>query len=304
MIQTLLQSILVSALLAAGALPRVPPIELPVLEQYAHLRDTAAPRPEDVGFVRVPEHLRPVLTAKSAIAVDLESGAVLYAKHPGRKLAIASLTKLIAALVILEDAKDLDVTAVVPADANAIEGTRSWLAVGHSYSERDLLRALLISSAADATLTLADAAGGSRDRFVQRMNEKAGSLGFTGLSFTNPVGLDAPTNFGTAEEVAALFRVVWEQPFARETLGMESFEIRSREGRATRLTSTNDLLGANGFTVLGGKTGTTDEAGQNFVTIGSVENGRPMLVVVLGSENRFKDTKTLLGWVDLAWQRP
>lgn len=303
MLSVLAQTIAVAALLLAGGLPRTPALDLPPAAQEARIRAAHAPRPEEAGFVRVPAHVAPMLTAKAAVAVDLETGAVLYAKHPQRRRSIASLTKIAAALVVLEREPDLDRVVTVPADAGSIEGTRSWLYLEQHYTVRDLLRALLISSAADATITLADAVGGSRDAFVAQMNAKAASLGLTSLSFTNAVGMDAPTNYGSAADVATLLREAWAQPFVREALAMQRLEIRSQEGASSALESTNALLGRNGFAVLGGKTGTTDEAGEAFAAVGSVEGGRPMIVVVLGSEDRFADTKALLAWADAAWSR-
>lgn len=299
-LDTLLQSVLLALLTLQGASPRLPPVDpgatvVPPLT----LRE-----PADAGWVRVPEHVAPVISARAALVVDQRTGAVLYALRPGSRVAIASLTKIMSALVVLDQATDLDRLVTVPADANSLEGTRSWLVIGDQYRVRDLLSALLISSAADATLSLADAIGGSRDGFVRLMNLRATKLGLTGVSFTNPVGMDAPGNYGTAYDVAALLTELWKSPLARDALGQRKRSITSAGGRKALLESTNDLLGADGYVILGGKTGTTDEAGQAFATVGSVVDGRPTIVVVLGSTDRFRDTRVLLAWAAVAWHPP
>ncbi len=300
MFASVLQLILLSALQLQGAvvrLPVPPSIVLPPLPLT--FRDAV-----ELGWTRHAEHVAPRVTAKAALVVDPETGAVLFARKPGSRVAIASLTKLMTALVVLDEAKDLDRMVVIPPDANSIEGTRSWLVVGDSYSVRDLLSACIIPSAADGSLALASAFGGeTRDGFVAKMNDRARKMGLS-ASFTNPVGMDAPDNYGTAADVASLLVELWRNPIAKPFLSMKTREVTSARGRKTLLESTDDLLGVDGITILAGKTGTTDEAGQNFAMIGSAEGGRTLLTVVLHSTNRYKDTKTLLAWSALAWSSP
>lgn len=303
---TIAQLAFLALLALAGAAPTFPTRTLAPEAQRAQIAQFAAPAPESVGFVRVPEHVAPILTAAAAIAVDRETGAVLYQDHASRRVAIASLNKLMVVLVALEDLPSLDVVIPIPEDAHSIAGTRDWLQIGASYRAGDLVRAALIASAADATLALASFLGdGSRDRFVARMNAEAAERGFTSLSFTNPVGMDAEENFGSAQDVAFLLRAVLEEPVAADAMRRKELRIEPVDGGpGTTLTATNALFDARGYVVVGGKTGTTDEAGQAFAVAGNVEGGRPIISVVLGSKDRFADTKTLLAWCAIAWNNP
>ena len=304
MLPSIIQLLSISTLIINGALIEIPPYDIDQAEQLSIVHDFIRPWPEDVGFVRHPEHISPVLAASSALAIDMESGAILYAYKPSTRLPIASITKVMTALVVLEQKVDsLNEVAIVPVDAHAVEGTRSWIKSEHHYTVGDLLAATLISSAADATFALADHVGGTRDNFVIMMNKKAHSMGLTGLSFENPVGLDNQNNYGTALDIAVMYRELWKSDYARDVMGKQIMMITSQEGQKTQLETTNSLLKNRGFTIQGGKTGTTDDAGQTFVAIGGVNGGREILVVVLGSTDRFKDAKTLIAWCDVAWTR-
>ena len=304
MLAHLLHLTIAAAAYYAGELPVLPPGALAPERQLELLRPAfvARSQPEDVGFRRVPERVAPVLTAREAIAVDLPSGAVLYAKRPGARVAIASTTKLMTALLVLEKG-NFDTVLTVPARAFGLEGTRQWLAIGGRYTVRDLLSALLISSSAEAAITLAEHVDGSVDAFVRHMNAKALELGLTGTSFANPVGIDDPRNYSTAHDLATLFHVFWgTELFVREDMQRTSKRIVSEQGGAVTLTATNQLLDVPGYSVIAGKTGTTDEARQALVAVSRLFD-REILTIVLESDDRVKDTKTLLTWLEKAWTR-
>lgn len=234
----------------------------------------------------------PVLSAQAAVVMEESSGMVIFAKNPHEERAIASITKLMTALVMLENTV-LQQTAIVPVSATTIEGRKAKLFAGEELTIADLLRAALIHSGNDAALTLAIALDGSVDTFAERMNLRAYYLGMRDSSFANPHGLDDPNNFSTAFDVALLAKKSLEYPFVRETVQRISLTISDTSGQFVHeLETTNELLSSS-FPVFGLKTGTTDEAGQCFV--GLVKHqGKNYIVVVLGSEDRFLDTKALI----------
>jgi D-alanyl-D-alanine carboxypeptidase (penicillin-binding protein 5/6) len=304
MLPSFIQIITISTLIMNGALIQTPPLDISTSEQIDLVHEFSMPWPEDVGFKRNPEHISPVLASKAALAIDMETGAVLYSRKPSTRIPIASITKVMTALVVLDEKGDsLQEVAKVPVDAHSVDGTRSWIKTENHYSIDDLLAACLISSAADATFTLADHVGGTRDNFVIMMNKKAHKMGLTGLSFDNPVGLDNENNYGTALDVALMYRELLKNEHVRELMNNQIYMITSQEGQKTQLETTNSLLKNSGFDIVNGKTGTTDDAGQTFVTIGSTAGGRETLVVILGSTNRWQDAKTLLAWCEVAWSK-
>lgn len=241
--------------------------------------------------------LPPVLTktveisAESALILDRESGVLLYEKNPHEERAMASLTKLMTAFIVLQE-KDMLASAVVPLSATKIEGAKMGLLAGEELLIIDLLRAILIRSANDAAITLAHSVG---EDFIDQMNATARTLGLKNTHFQNPHGLDEENHYSSAFDMAILADKLLESDFVRETAQRQSMTISDTSGKFSHpIKSTNKLLGTS-FPIYGLKTGTTDEAGQCFIGL-TKKDGREYILVFMGSEDRFLDTKALL-WV-------
>lgn len=236
---------------------------------------------------------RPDISARAAILVDARDGHVLYRRNPAQERPIASATKLMTALVALDElALDREVRAV-PYDPAPAE-SRIDLRTGERMSVADLLRALLLESANDAAETLAVRAAGSVTRFVGRMNERAREMGLRHTSFANPVGLDSPAAHSTALDLSRVARRVLRNDFLAATVDMPRARLLSG-ARPRILANRNSLVREVGW-VDGVKTGHT--AGAGYVLVGSTSRrGARLVSVVLGAPTeaaREADTLRLL----------
>ncbi len=226
----------------------------------------------------------PQLSAESYLLYDLGSDSVVYEHNSIVARAPASLTKLMTALLVLERA-DLNSEVRVEAE-DMTDGATMALAVGDLVSVTDLLWGLLLPSGNDAASALARHVGGSSADFVVLMNQRAQEMGLAQTHFVNPHGLDAVGHVSSAADFLTLTRALWAYPTFRTMVGTARVQWNGHD-----LVSTNELLttfqGASGV-----KTGTTDNAGECLVA--SVErDGRTVLLVIMGSSNRFQDATTL-----------
>ncbi|MFH0776742.1 MAG: serine hydrolase [Patescibacteria group bacterium] len=236
----------------------------------------------------------PVVAAKAALLVDLGSGKILWGKQIDEKLPIASLTKLMTAVVAREN---FGLGEIVSVSAEAAEQppAKIWLAPGEQISVGNLLQGMLIESANDAAFALAGKVG-SED-FVAKMNLKAAALGLAQAHFANPVGYDDEANFATARDLAILAQYFLRDEFLRNIVATQRAVIASTQGKVHPLVSTNQLFGSY-LDVRGLKTGSTDEAGECVATIAHLTNGAEILAIVLNSPNRFQEAKALLTWAE------
>jgi D-alanyl-D-alanine carboxypeptidase (penicillin-binding protein 5/6) len=208
-----------------------------------------------------------------------EDGVLLAKRNETRPQPIASITKLMTALVVIENAGLSDVVRVTPYSAGALEST-VHLRAGEELTVAELLRAMLIPSANDAAHMLALHVGeGSIDRFVELMNAKARALGLSDTSFRNPHGLDEAGHVSSARDVTALVRYALGVPFVKAALEREEY---SRHGRV--FPTTDDLL-VSWPPLVGGKTGHTSAAGWSETAAAS-RNGVTVYGTVLGSPSR------------------
>jgi D-alanyl-D-alanine carboxypeptidase (penicillin-binding protein 5/6) len=221
----------------------------------------------------------PPRVAASAWYLVGQDGELLAAHNEAERRPIASITKLMTALVVIERARLSDVVRVTPYAAGPLEST-VYLRAGEELTVSELLRAMLIPSANDAAQMLALHVGdGSVDRFVELMNEKAQELGLRDTSFRNPHGLDEVGHVSSARDTTALVRYALGIPFIRDTLQRETY---SRSGRI--FPTTDDLL-ARWPPLVGGKTGHTSAAGWSEAAAAS-KRGVTVYGAVLGSETR------------------
>jgi D-alanyl-D-alanine carboxypeptidase (penicillin-binding protein 5/6) len=237
-----------------------------------------------------------VPTAQAAIVVDARDGTVMFAKRPDAERAIASTTKLMTALLSLEEAKPGEVFAAPEYDAAPAE-SRINLREGERMTVHDLLEALLLESANDAAVDLAENIAGSREAFVKEMNDRAAELGLDHTSYANPIGLDQPGNYSSARDLATLAGILLRNRRFARIVDMPEATLES--GAHPRVVENrNDLVAAYPW-VSGVKTGYTLNAGN--VLVGAAERGPRARVVsvVLGEPteaSRDADTLALLRW--------
>lgn len=236
----------------------------------------------------------PDVGMQAGVLVD-EDGRVLWSRQPDSRRAMASITKIMTAVVALENSSLTDTVAVTPAALRVGEST-SFLRQGDRLSMQDMLEALLVKSGNDAAQAIAIHVAGSSEGFVSMMNEKAAELGLSDTHFRNAHGLDAPGHTTTAQDLAVLARYAMSKPAFKSIVGMKQVSIGSGVRKET-LPNTNVLID-NYQGVTGIKTGYTSDAG--YCVVGSAErNAVGLYAVVLGTETesaRFRDARELLDW--------
>lgn len=235
----------------------------------------------------------PILTAKSVIVEDIDSGTILYQREPSIKLPIASTTKIMTALVASEYYKQNSVLVV--SDSSLVEGSKVGLFRGESLTFRSLLFGMLLNSGNDAAFTIAENYPGGVLGFVLAMNRKAQDLGLLGTHFDNPAGFDSPNHYSTASDLAKITKLALKDSQLTKVFATKETQITSVDQRYHHeLHNLNKLL-TSVRGVLGVKTGFTEAAKENLV--GLVNRGHPILTVVLGSDDRFGETTKLIDWV-------
>ena len=238
----------------------------------------------------------PNIGAGSWALVDEKSGEYLDGGDASARRQIASLTKIMVALVVLDNG-DLDRRVTVSRKAASYAQpmySNVGLFPGDILSVRELLTAALISSGDDAVYALAQAEGsGSADTFVEKMNRKAKALGLKDTHFQNPIGLDARGNYSSARDLATMTRLALQNQEFRKIVSTSSATIYTQD-RQIPLQNTNELLSTY-RPATGVKTGTTPAAGSSLVA--SAERGNESYIaVILDDESRFPDAAEMLGY--------
>jgi len=230
--------------------------------------------------------------AHSVLLKELNSGRVLYEHDSGKRLSPASLTKIMSALVILEQGQ-LDDQVTVSKNAARAHKTHLRLKPGQVFRLEDLLKAMLIVSANDACLAAVEHVGCDEGQFVTSMNAKAAALGLADTHFTNACGFDGVDHYSTAEDLAQLSLTALQQPTFRQLVREERSMIMPVNGyRPYMLHNTNRLLGRIPG-VEGVKTGFTSKAGRCLIAKVS-QNGSDLLLVILNSNRRWDTAKNLI----------
>lgn len=224
-------------------------------------------------------------SASAAMLMDVDSGRVLYARNENERMRIASTTKIMTALVALENGRLSDVITVKKSET-LVEGTSMYLKEGEKLTLETLLYGLLLCSGNDAALAVADAVGGSQKQFVAMMNAEAKKLGMSNSSFANPNGLDADGHYSTALDMAKLAcAAVRNETFVR----IASTKRITVGGRT--MTNHNKLLSyVEGC--IGLKTGYTKAAGRTLVSC-AVRGGQRLVAVTLQDGNDWADHEAL-----------
>lgn len=248
-------------------------------------------------------HISPIIGARGSIAQDINSGEVLFEKNPDERLKIASITKLMTLLIVLDENK-LDDVVTVSRTAAGTPGSTMFLAAGEQITEENLIYGALINSANDAAVALAEHNAGSSAAFVVKMNNKAKDLGLTNTHFSNPVGLDDSDNYSSSRDIANLGKYLYHNPLIKKIAKIKNMDVRSVNGNYThKLESTNKLLDSY-LKINGLKTGTTDDAGRCLIAVAENKDGHEIVTVVLNSPDRFGESKILIDWVFRAFTWP
>ncbi len=254
---------------------------------------------EPVVSVSAFENLTP--NSKSSILVEYGTGEILAENNSTEKMPIASVTKLMTILLTLESIKngklDLEQSVIASENSAGMGGSQVFIDANAEYEVKNLLKAVIVASANDASVCLAETIAGSEENFVQLMNKKAGELGLENTNYQNCTGLPAPSQYSCAKDVATIMKELVKYPLYFEISGiwMEDFEHPS--GRVTGMANTNKLIKFyNGCDA--GKTGSTNEAGFCLASTAKRADMR-LISVVLGaktSKERFADASNLLNW--------
>jgi D-alanyl-D-alanine carboxypeptidase (penicillin-binding protein 5/6) len=245
---------------------------------------------------RISDAEAPEISAQAALVKDVKNRKVLFELNPNKRLAPASTTKLMTAIVAM-NLYSMDDVVPVPETCMKIDSTKAWLPVGAEFKVKDLVYSLLIASAGDSACVLA-VGNVSYNEFVYLMNQRANQFGMQNSYFTNPIGLDdiASSHYSTASDLMILAENAILDSEIRNIVKTKSYIVKSvDEEHLLTINNTNRLLWEVPQTV-GIKTGTTEEAGEVLI-YEYADDIKDLVIVVMGSEDRFSDTRSLLSWV-------
>jgi len=253
------------------------------------------------------------INALSGISIEINQEGnkkFLYAKNIDKKLAIASLTKLMTAYIALEN-YDLNQEVIISFSADSIEGNSANLRVGERFSAKDLIYSLLMESSNEPAQVLAEIMGEAK--FVYLMNQKAQEWGLENTYFLDPIGLDpdnppASPNYSTSQDLAILSWQALKNPIIKEILQTKEFKLYTTNGRFHHLVeNNNELLNDPEIPwkndILGAKTGWTPIAGQCLLlALKNPKNNSIIINVILDAPNRFEKMKKLVNWIYKAYK--
>ena len=257
--------------------------------------DTLIKAKKDISesFVQPYKNPPPEISAKSYNVINLTTNQKMFGINPDLALPPASVTKIMTALIALEQ-YDLDKPVVVPERCTKLEGSKVGFLANDVLTLEDVLYGLLVRSGADAACSIANIV--DEKDFIERMNRKADQIGMENTSFANEIGYDQQNkHFSTVNDLTKLSKEALKYSTFRKIVGTKEVTLKSlNSARAYKIKNTNDLL----FTVpgtVGIKTGFTAEAGECLVYLYQNKK-QEILIIILGSEDRFGDTTALLRW--------
>jgi D-alanyl-D-alanine carboxypeptidase (penicillin-binding protein 5/6) len=236
----------------------------------------------------------PPLGPAAAVLMDVRTGRLLYGRAMHQRLPPASTTKILTALIVIERLAPQTVVTISRSAAALRTGAVIGLEAGQQWTVDDLLHALLLHSANDAAVALAEATAGGVTQFAHLMNAKARSVGARASRFTNPSGLHDPRHYTTAYDLALIARAALQQPRFAEIVRRSRWVLHRPGQPSLEIVNRNNLLasyeGADGV-----KTGHTPAAGYTLVGSAS-RDGWQLLAVVLRSQNMYEDVRRLLDY--------
>lgn len=241
------------------------------------------------------------VNAKSAILVEANTGTIIFEKNMNEKAAVASLTKMMSQLLILENIEKgtlkWDEVIKVSSNASGYGGTQIYLQPGEEMTVKDLMKGISMASANDATVALAERIAGTEEAFVKMMMDKAKQLGLQNTNFVNPTGLDEENHYSTAYDLSIIARELMKHEQIFEFSSLYEDYLRADTPNKFWLVNTNKLVrfyeGADGL-----KTGFTDNA-KYCMAVTAKRNGMRLLAIVLGedvSKVRNAETTALLDY--------
>ena len=229
--------------------------------------------------------------AKGMVVIEGNSGDVLYSKNENLELPMASTTKIVTAIVAIENSSDLDEKFVVSEKAIGIEGTSIYLKSGEELSLRELLYGLILASGNDCAIAIAEHIAGL-DNFVVLMNEFASNLGLKHTNFKNPHGLDEDGHYTSAYDLSIMTAYALKNPIFREIVSTERMVIEKNDLYQARYLKHKNRLLFTDENCIGVKTGFTDNAGRCLVNAHE-ENGLQIISVVLNCQPMFEECDRL-----------
>lgn len=236
----------------------------------------------------------PEITSRAALVIDADSGAVLYSKNADERLPMASITKIMTALIVLESLP-LDTRVVVSRNAHFQSGSVVGLQALETVTVEQLLYGLLVFSGNDAAVALAEKTSGSVTKFVAQMNERAQAMGLTNTHFKNPNGLNQEGHYSSCTDLAALARYAMQNAEFRKMVDTPVYYFPHPTNPIPRELKTSNTLLEDFAWVDGVKTGSTPYAGYCVVASGT-RDGVRLVVVLLGAVDdatRWKETEAL-----------
>ena len=234
----------------------------------------------------------PEISARGAIVIDKNSQVILYQKNSNLRFPPASTAKIMTALVALEHFKPNDIITIKTA---TVEGSIIGFSENEKFRFEDLLFAMLLPSANDATLAIAQNYPGGEVGFVKKMNEKAKELHLLNTYYADPIGIEDAKDYTTALDLARLTSIALGNSELARIVATKNKTINSLSGNEYILSNLNKLLDLPGIS--GVKTGFTEGAGQVLVTSKKIQNNQDIIIVVLQSLDRFADTESLINYL-------
>ena len=240
-------------------------------------------------------------TSDSYLLMDANSGTILYAKNPEQKMPVASICKLMTTLLTLKQIEKNNISLndkfMTSEYAGAAEGSQAFLDAGSEYSIKELLKSVIVASANDSAIVLAEGIAGSEENFVRLMNKKASELGMKNTLYSNSTGLPKANQYSTALDTALILNEISKYSVYAEDCLIWMDEIIHPSGRKTELVNTNRLIKYYSYCKCG-KTGFTDEAGYCLASIAEKDDMK-LIAVTLNcnsSADRFKECMELFNY--------
>lgn len=254
---------------------------------------TSIPTPTLLALI-MPKSPPPDLTASSMVVIDLATEKIIYAKNPQARLSPASTTKIMTALIAQEV---YDLNQVLTVKTAITEGRIMRLRLGEQMTVENLLYGTLVHSANDAAYTLAENYPEGFEEFLRLMNLQAKKLNMNDTQFTNPIGFDSENHYTSGMDLARLAIYALSNSDFLRFINARQLTVTDVTGKISHpLANVNQLVVGQVWGVYGFKTGWTENAGECLVAVAE-RNGQKILTVVLGSKDRFGETKKLINWV-------
>ncbi|MFD1065286.1 D-alanyl-D-alanine carboxypeptidase family protein [Oceanobacillus locisalsi] len=236
-------------------------------------------------------HAEVDVSAQHAILMEQSSGRVLFEKNAEEEASIASITKIMTAIIAVESEK-MEEEATISRNAIYTEGSSIYLEQGEKMTLSDLVYGLMLRSGNDAAVAIAEHVGGSEEGFVYLMNQKAEWLGMEHTHFDNPHGLDSDTHYSSAHDMAILMQYAMENPIFQEISGSESY---LSDNRSYHWRNKNKLLTYFYEYCTGGKTGYTKQTGRTLITTAE-KDGMELIAVTLDAPDDWQDHISMFEW--------